>query len=341
MIPGAPHIEQLAPSATVAHVCSALGLPLSTPKAPLAYETIRAIAWASTSGRTPVSTRTLLDRVMDVDTALQNGTVDEYTRRRTLRKYLDDLVAVGDLAELGRGQWVSTTGTIVCVDSAAGRTHLLVSGVPIRSFPSTVQRALTLDGPIRMIKRLDDVRILGLPVLSLNDWARIPNVPLDQWTSCMLEAPLADPDDSSATLRIYQPDSSRLHSRQEDRWSPFHQAHQGRYLARHNALGEWSGYAIVELRSGTVVGRRELDPLDVRRLMYGLDHRSGTSIIANVKTTHGSTTIQLRDPLPHPETRVLLALCGVPVRDTWTVRQNVEVALDQLRDLHINLRSRT
>lgn len=277
---------------------------------------------------------------MNVDLALQDGPVDEYTRRQLLRQHLDDLAAVGDLAELGRGQWISTTGSIVAVDSTAGPSHRLVSGIPVRNFPSAVQRALALVGHTRVVERTDDLRALGLPVIDLDDWARIPNLPLDQWTSSVLSGPLGDPDESAGAIHIYQPDSARPKARQDDRWSPPHRNLQGRCLARRNMVGGWTEYAVVEMSSGAVIARRELDPLDVRRLMYGLDHRSGTSVSADVKTTRGSTQIFLVDSLPHPETRALLALCGLPVRNTWTVQQHIDIdiALRYLSNLYIDIR---
>lgn len=303
------------------------------------YELIRTIAWASTRGRTPVATRTLLDRVMDVDAALREGSVDEQARRHLLRRQMDELAAVGDLAELGRGQWVSATGALVRVHRVGEQSCLLVSGIPVRYLPDAVRRALTLDGHTRVIQGCNDAHSIGLPIIDLDDWARIPDVSLDKWIADVFDAPLAKPDSDSGTFRVYLPDSTRPNSRQNDRWSAPHQSLNGRYLARQNRVGSWTAYAVVDLNSGVVVGQRELDPLDVRRLMYGIDYKRGNPTAATVRAAGGATQIHHTDPLPHPETRVLLALCGVPRNDVWTVRRDTETALGYLKGLHISIRS--
>lgn len=340
MIPGAPTIEELSSSSTLNLVCSALALPPSTPKTELSYELVRAVTWASTGGRTPVSTRTLLDRAMDADAALHDGSLDQHVRRQFFRARLDDLAAVGDLAALGRGQWVSATGSVVSIDSSGNRLpHLLVSGIPNRIFPSTVRHTLRLSGHTRIVERVDDIRPAGLPVIGLDAWARIPDLPLEEWTTEVLDAPLAKLEETAGTVRVYLPGSARPESRQSGRWFAPRRDLEGRYLARHNVLGEWSGFSVVELAAGTVVGHRELDPLHVRRLMYGLDHRAGNHTVAIVGNTSDYTRIRLGNPLPPPETRVLLALCGFPTQDSWTVRHHADAVLANLRALHIPLRT--
>lgn len=337
MIPGAPRIEQLASAPAVTHVCSALALPPNTPRPELTYELVRAVAWASTSGRTPVSTRTLLDRVMDIDSALQDST-DDHRRRQFLRKQLDDLAAVGDLAALGRGQWVSAIGSIIVIESPAGTSHLLVSGVPVRCFPTSTQHALTLAGPTRAIQGVDDVQSFGLPVISLDDWARLPSQPLEEWTSGIFDAPLGDPTETIGTIRVYQPDLARPHTLQNDRWFSTHRESEGRFLACRKVLGGWTEYSIVELKSGDIIGKRELEPGAVRRLMYGLDNRSGNHVSASVQVTRTSTRIKLRDPLPYSEARILMALGGLLIQDAWTIHGHADAAIRYLGGLHIDIR---
>ncbi|NLU64263.1 hypothetical protein HCA61_18620 [Rhodococcus sp. HNM0563] len=335
MIPGAPIIEQLTSSTYSSHISTVLRIPPNTPQTEISYELVRAIAWASTSGRTPISTRSLLDRIMDADAALNDNSVDEQARRQLYRLRLDELALAGDLAVLGRGQWVSSIGSIVHQDDSAMQSPILVSGIPIRVMPTSTQRSLTLHGPTRMIDHVENVQGLGLRHINLDEWARVPDSPLDAWTANMLESPLYRPHEASAPIRVYLPESATSGALQKNRWFPVHKGLTGRYLSRHKVPGGWTEFTVVELDSGVAKEAREVDPLDVRRLMYGLDHRSGKHTVADVRTDGNVVRIRFGNPLPHPEARIMYTLCGLPTQDMWSVRRDPQIARKCLSELMI------
>ncbi|MDO1478365.1 hypothetical protein [Rhodococcus ruber] len=341
MITGAPRIEELPPGSAAQHVRTALGLPPVTPPAELSYELLRAVAWASTGGRVPVSTRTLLDRAVGLDAALHDGDVDATARRHLLRDRLEDLAAVGDLAPLPRGQWLAVPGCIVQLDAADPDGRLLVSGVPVRHLDTRLRNAVALDGARRVLNRRIRAADVGMPVLGFEDWARRPRRSLRDWTESLLADRLgATPEDVEVSaLRFYVPAHAHPGARQSERWFGTDPRLEGRCLARADALGGWTQFFVVELRAGTVAGMREQDPHDVRRLMYGLDRNAGNPTVVRWVEAKHEVHLRPTSPLPYAETRVLTALADSRTDRGWVLTRHAGTIRRVLTELGVTLQT--
>lgn len=343
MIPGAPRITTLAGEGIVGYLRAELGVAHGATTEGLTCELIRAVAWASTGGRAPVSTRGLLDRLMEPALAIvqRKGGVD--ARRNELRRMMNTLAIVGDLVELQRGQWLSASGCIVRLDGTPTPTFLLISGIPLREFDEGARVAVEVDGTRRIIRDAECVSLFDLPVIEYRDWARTPRMPLQDWTDGTLTLPLRRQNDEWADaceMQLYSPQLVALHKAQAHRWTSLQGSPDGRTLARFTMFGE-AAYAVVEVAQGTVAGFRECAPQDVRRLMYGLDqqHKNPTAATLASVAGAGTTSVRLHNALPYAEARGMLALVEDSVDARPLVTRHgaaVRVLLDglgiQLRD---------
>jgi hypothetical protein len=274
------------------------------------YEMLRAVAWASTEAETPVYIRTLLDRAVAVDRSLDNdcSNVLDGERRGTIRKQLDVLADLGDLAELGNGYWVSVPG--VMVESETQEPDMLVSGVPLRLLNHAARDSITCAGPARHITNAALSGHLKLPKVGLWLWARRPDSDLSTWTSGFIKAsritegPLDDPE-------LYVPEAARPGSIQAIRWMPASKNLNGTYLYRHTVLNHWRVHGLAHVEAGRVTGTCEIDRDDARRLMYGFDlHADNPTRATWYESTHGVAEVTLHNTVPSPEMRALTALGG-------------------------------
>lgn len=336
-MPPAIRITELGPHESARAVHASLGIDSDVSEQGFRYELLRAVAWASTRGQAPVSTRTLLDRAVTADAAVRRDPNDA-TRRRFLRDRLDDLAAVGDLAILGRGQWISAIG---CLTGTAGadRDRFLVSGIPMRHFADELRATIALSGPTRIVTGNIDAAAYGLPWVPVEDWSRIPRQALDEWTLALLEgSPKAGNHRPSAgTTEFYVPDRAAPGATQERRWFAADAQLNGRYLARHRILGEWVDYSIIELDAGISVDHLQCDAQDVRRLMYGLDRKYHNPTIAGWHVDSGTAHVTLQNRLPYAETRALILLAEPTSSTTWSVRHNVSEVHRLLTGLGIGM----
>lgn len=340
MITGSPRIEVVTEYHSRDRMCSALGIPRATPSLELNFELLRAVTWASTAGRVPVSTRTLLDRAMDADSALAEDDIDPVDRRRILRDRLEELTIIGDIAALGRGQWLSVPGSIVQFPDRQ-ENALLVSGIPLRHLDSKVRSSIHLVGATRQLSDLSIVPQLALPVVVLADWIGRPRQPLLGWTEGCLSMPLSpapEPFDADS-VKIYRPAYACRGTRQRDRWFDLTDEIYGRHLARISGLGESNEYHVAEVVDGLVVALSVELSHDVRRLMYGLDARGGNPTVANWSETNTGVQMHVTNALPAAETRALVALAGPSHDRTWKIRGDAETTSRLLTNLGIELAS--
>ncbi|QOW00164.1 hypothetical protein RCF27_07105 [Rhodococcus pyridinivorans] len=314
---------------------------MGTPSAELGYELLRAVTWASTGGRAPVSTRTLLDRAVGLDAALHDGDVDAAARRNVLRDRIEDLAAIGDLAPLPRGQWLSVPGCIVQLDATDPDSQLLVSGVPLRHLDTRLRSSVAPDGARRILTGRIRAADVGLAVIGFDDWVRRPRRSLKAWTESLLTDSLDPvPEDLEASaFRFYVPDHAHPGARQSERWFETDPSLRGRYLARVDALGGWTQFFVAELSAGIVVGVREQDPHDVRRLMYGLDLAARNPTVARWTETQHEIQLRPTSPLPYAETRVLTALAESRADRGWVLTRHAGTVRRVLTDLGVTLKS--
>lgn len=310
MIPGAPRIEALDGRTVAGYLRTELGVTREATPEGLTYELIRAVAWASTGGRAPVSTRVLLDRLIEPALAIVDRKGGADARRSELRQAMNTLAVIGDLVELGRGQWLSASGCIVCLEGTPIPSYLLVGGIPLRDFEHDAKAAVAVDDARRIVRDAASVGRFDLPIVSYEDWVRAPRIPLRDWTDSVLAAPLrqfADEWENASEMALYAPHRAPLNQRQNLRWVPFDGTSEGRALARFMTLGE-PMYAIVNVVRGTVMGIRECVPQDVRRLMYGLDQKCENTTLATAVDGDGTVSFRLHNALPYAEARALLVL---------------------------------
>ncbi|MFC4604634.1 hypothetical protein [Rhodococcus kronopolitis] len=314
-----------------------LELDQDAPDDVVSYEVLRTIAWASTRGQVPISTRALLDRAMGAHIAAVHGSTDEQTLRRDLRGRLDMLAAVGDLAPLGRGRWLSVIGSIVRLDDSD--ELLLVSGIPLRYLDS--RGSIAAFGPTRTTVDRTTADRLRLPVVGLEEWARVPRQSLATWTREVLDQATtrSDFDPSDSLTQIYAPENSEPSAPQRRRWTTDVPETTGPRLARRSVYGRWTDHAVVDLDSGRAVSVRNCDPRDARRLMYGID-QSLDSPSTTLWLESGSTTrLHSPNPLPHAETRMLLALGAMPDSNGWNVPRHKSTVHRLLSNLGIDIRA--
>ncbi|WP_156665263.1 hypothetical protein [Rhodococcus phenolicus] len=296
------------------------------------------MTWASTAGRVPVSTRTLLDRAMEADSALTEGDVDQVDRRRVLHDRLEELATVGDVAALRRGQWLSVPGSVVQLTDRK-ENALLVSGIPLRHLDSKIRSSIHLNGATRRLSDLSIVSQLALPVVGLDDWIGRPRQPLSEWTEgflLMSLSPAPEPFDFDA-VKVYRPVRARRGARQADRWFDLTDDVHGRHLARISGLAELNEHHIVDVAEGRVLALSVELSHDVRRLMYGLDTRGGNPTVAQWSDSDTRVRLRVTNPLPAAEARAFAAIAEPPHDRTWTIRGDIGTPRQLLVDLGIAL----
>lgn len=303
------------------------------------FELVRAIAWASTRGQTPVSQGTLLDRATDASASLDDST--ELDRRERLDAALYGLESSGDLAYLGRGQWLSSPGYVTDTESELAPQRFLVGGVPLRHLSAEQRACIVLQGPTRRIANSGADLCAQLPLVSFDAWTRKPADALALWTNEMMEIPLRQPvkgEVATSVFGFYRPGRAAIQAKQQDRWfSPDEHLH-GRLLARETRINGSTDYAIVELDCGRMTGILPCGLDDARRLMYGLDQAQANPTRATWGTTGGQTIgLKLGSPLPQAETRRLLGIGGIVADGTWTIPAGNEVPVQVLEGLGIKV----
>nr|WP_152972717.1 hypothetical protein [Gordonia sp. NB41Y] len=315
----------------------ALGLPSQTPASDATYELLRGIAWASTGGRVPVSTRTLLDRAMPFFASLSGDSADVSEKRERLHHSLDVLAAIGDLALLPRGQWLSVSGCVVRLDAADHPQNLLISGVPLLRMSPEDRDAVHLDGPRRLLHPHLELTRIGIPTITIDEWARRPLLSLAEWTTNEIANELVEtPGDLDvASFRFYVPALASAGTRQSNRWFTTNDQLQGRYLAHAEQPAGWTQHYVAEVDSGDVVGIRELDPQDVRPLMFGLDHSAGNPTSVHWVESTQKVLLRLPNPLPYAEARIVAALSDSTGNRQWELTQGRESVRRTLTELGV------
>lgn len=333
-------------AAARAAVLEALAMPPSAAEPELGYEVLRAVAWASTLGREPVHVRTLLDRAVDAHAAatLDQPAPGDDVRREALRSKLTELSRLGDVAELDGGRWISVPGVVVQI---ADGPDLLVSGVPLRALPPGVRGAVEAHGAARLLTHRGTADTLGLPQVWFADWTRPPPGTLEEWTRAALaeQVPRSGAEVGQG-LQLYSPSQARPGAYQPERWANPSAALDGVQLARRTVGTYWRVYSLVLVEAGSITGVREIDPLRARRLMYGLDLLAGNPTVAHWTARGEDVELQLRNPLPAPEARALLALARHTTAATdsaartWLVRRHRSQVRRLLTGLGVTLKDK-
>lgn len=299
-------------------ITAELLLPQRSGRRALVCEIVRAVAHASTEGRTHVTDHALLDRA----TAACEPVVDEAPAR--VRELVADVVreleALGDFAQLVNGNWVCTPPYIV--DDGGASDSLLIAGLPVRALGPQIRGRVRVDGPVR---RIEHGSLIDLPAVDLARWKRGPGQPIGDWMTGVLSSELGLPDRETvrtAHYRFYLPGDASTSASQDERWFPTNSAMNGRHLARVRSVTGTLDNQLVELEGGRVTAARSLGSDTARRLMYGLDLANANPTRAQLRRASGGSasnlvTVKISNPLPHAETRQLVAAAVRSRQKEW------------------------
>lgn len=306
-----------------------LGLP-SAPQAPSALTVqaavLRAALWAlSRAGTEPVYVTRLLNaacrlaepllKPKDLKPApLPGTTAGADTLLAGLRGVLEELEAVGDVAQLPRGRWLPAP--LRFVQFTAIHQWVLVGGYPTHLLPAALRVELTHIGVARLIPRDPAELGVALPCQSETAWCAAPREPVTAWARRVLDSAVVLPfTEHDTALEFYSPSAARAAGAgkmlQYFRWTQNANAlPDGRHLARIPFHQFYHRHLVAEVRGGRVVatGPLELYEGDLRRMLYGLDAEAGLPVTVSVKRTENAYYFELRNELPRAEYRLLMVL---------------------------------
>lgn len=284
------------------------------------HEIVRAVAHASTAGGAPVTDHALLDRA----TAACEPVVDQapVKVRALVFDAVEELEAMGDLAQLANGNWVCSPPYLVAADGAKG--SLLIGGLPVRALASEIRSRVHIDGAARWIEQGSST---SLPVVGLDMWARDPGQPISEWAADVVNSDLRPPDTetvNTAHYRFYLPGNASRYASQDARWFPTSTNMSGRHLARVRSVTGRLEQQIVQLENGRVTAARSIDSDSARRLMYGLDRAGANPTRARLHRATGGrasdvVTVKVTNPLPRAETRQLVAVAKQSRKGEWNL----------------------
>lgn len=308
-----------------------LALPRSTPDAELVFELVRAVAWASTQGKIPVAGHVLANRATEALSAADTSA--SVNVRGIVEAAIDGLESIGDLADLGGGQWA-------CVPTYAVTTpnslpDLLISGLPSRVLEPALRQRLVAHGPSRRLASTGNV-----PTVPFATWTRRPQGALLEWTKRTLAGELRAVDPSATTTAQPVFYHSGLEGRgkpQDRRWRPPGSYLSGRHLARVTGLTGSVEYQLCELDRGHLISTSPCDSDTARRLMYGIDMSSGGATRAKVRSSDKEVTIHTTNPLPRGEARTLFALARRARTGEWVMPADYPLDCPVLGSLGIEL----
>lgn len=262
--------------------------------------------------------------------------------RAELREALSTLEVAGDLVELAGGYWASATARFVKLPEGAG--YLLVGGVPTSALPP-LQNPIEYHGPHRHFSGLPSQLNGLLPVEDLFSWARLPQSTLEAWAAeliASLEWQSFMPTSTDA-FEFYVPTASSAGTPQFKRWSNAMPRNEHRLLARRVRIYGAREFRMIETSGGRIAKVCDLQGLDVRRLMYALDHSSHNQVRARTCRIGSRAEWHFTSELPRAERRVLAAIGTLSIPDerpyerVWTITRNQDLATRMVQDLGIRI----
>lgn len=307
------------------------------------FEILRTTVWSMAAPKGKAHVNRVLSAALPVWKLLSERlTTSEETLRGELRGALSTLDDAGDLIELSRGYWAPATTR--CVELPDGSGYMLVGGVP--STLLLINGAvIQFHGPHRHVSKIPAKLAAALPLEDLKSWARLPEVPLQEWARevfTSLERPPYIPT-SEDVFEYYLPAKSRPGSPQIFRWFESAGDMTGTLLARRGRLYGAREYRLVDVHSGRIVSTCDLHDVDVRRLMYSLDLAAKNPVRARPLRLGTRTEWLFTSELPRAEQRTFAAFGTVTIPDDrpferrWTFVRNEKLALDILCSLGIAL----
>src|ERR1019366_111614 len=97
------------------------------------------------------------------------------------------------------------------------------------------------------------------------------------------------------------------------------------YLCREPAIGNHYRYFFAEIRDSRIFRESPVDPMDLRRLRFGMDLVAGRRLVVKVHVTPESCSFHLWRRLPKEETRVMDALTTQVMGEDFRVSYTFEM----------------
>lgn len=263
-----------------------------------------------------------LDKTRDRRATLSEQEAEGDTEPDPIRRVLEALQELRDIAHVGGGHWLPTPTRLVALprERSAPGDVLIIGGRSTRD--------LRLAHPkisLRWIARVasaDEIASDGQSGSTswqpLEDWLGMPPESLEDWTRATLTRALESLAPSSPDVTEFQVYAPQAASRRPQalRWIDVQRlAHppSGLLLCR-TGSGHWSSGRRYWL--GTVVSTRsarraereaEISPGDLRRLQYGLDLQAGAPTRVSIARNGGDDILSLPNFIPGEERRLLIA----------------------------------
>lgn len=319
----------------------ALGLAASCSASSSQFEILRATVWSMAAPNGEVHINRVLSVALPVWRLLsERSTASEETLRAELRAALAILEDIGDLLRRG-SYWGTATARLV--DLPAGLGRLIIGCVPSSLLPIDAD-AVEYHGPHRHLVKPAPELVGALPAEDLASWSRRPSIPLHDWAREVIESLERHPYSpaKAEAFEFYAPASVRPGTPQFRRWTDSAGSSSGTVLARRMRIYGAREYRLVDVRAAKVVGTRDLQGIDVRRLMYALDHAANNSVRAR-RAQRDRAEWLFTSELPRAEQRAFAAFGTLtipahrPFERRWDFARNEGLALDMLRELGITL----
>ncbi len=268
---------------------------------------LRSCAWALTGGVHPVHVLRLLNLA---STLHLSGDAS----RGKLKEALQELSECGDLAEMSNGQWLPAPTREVRLGTADDM-RLLVGGLPTSLLSSEHAAQIEHTGPYRRLTGEALARELDLPQQSLEAWMGHAPEDLREWTQSVLQGNYERHRPTDRSIEIYAPESAPASKPQALRWVEHTDKLAGAYLSREELPFGGKRHYAVKVAKGQISGIRTMPPIDLRRLMYGLDLLAEKSVTVEELPANAETSFILKSELPQAEQRFFAALGQLAVQE--------------------------
>lgn len=245
---------------------------------------------------------------MDQDEAFEGEPQD------ILLKTLKQLEFIGDCGHAGGGYYLPTP--VRYIQFASGR--VVLGGMPVAELDAFFGDKVGWAGLARGLFT-EPVNMIA-PALSTSDWAGLPSRPHAEWTDDAIAAAQTglSASASSEMFEVYSPHAFPRRG-QSNRWCPARNwsvpssssgtdLHLCRTLTRPRRF--WLSPLKVVRGVGKFSKEFPVAQRDARRLMYGIDRRTGFPTTASFVQETQTSDVELRmfSWLPREEHRILLAL---------------------------------
>ena len=257
---------------------------------------------------------------------------------------LESLAEQGDICEIRSGYWLPAPLRIVRITPTY---HLLIGGMPTRSFTPVLHRALNFHGSFRNIggdvhTALFQDASIPMQWQSLENWLGSVQ-PLEAFVRYFDELelfPVSHQHVSDTSLDAYD---ASIHLSQYSRWQSLNRVKNGRYLLRASTPWGINHYTIGFINDHLLTDQSaELRRTDIRRLCYAIDKQAGNPTKA--RWNQERNVLILHSELPARE-RKLLSSIGRLIENTngnyyprqWHIVQKGTLDVSMLSNLGIQV----